>query len=212
MFSLELIRNQKEWVKEKLKQRNFDIDKIDNIFELDKKNRELKTNLENLLSERNKFSKEIGFLISKKEEIKTVVKDETRKIKFRDDSFVVDSGSRFADIVPEINLDADEFINAITEAIKAEINKKGVLLEDRKKENEQEEVEKLKRIAEAEKAARIQKELDEVKAEIVEFFVANKTNIDVIKPILALCKEHQYNNPNEIDTLDFAKEVLSKCK
>lgn len=72
MFSLELIRNQKEWVKEKLKQRNFDIDKIDHIFELDKKNRELKTNLENLLSERNKFSKEIGFLISKKEEIKKI--------------------------------------------------------------------------------------------------------------------------------------------
>lgn len=151
-------------------------------------------------------------IVTKKEEIKTTIKDETRKIKFRDDSFVVDSGSRFSDIVPEINLDPDEFIEAITNAIKAEINKNGISIEDRKKENDKEDAENLKRIAEAEAKAKAQKELDEIKAKIVEFFTANKTNIDIIKPVLELCRKHGFNNPNEIDTVSVANEILAACK
>lgn len=151
-------------------------------------------------------------IVTKKEEIKTTIKDETRKIKFRDDSFVVDSGSRFSNIVSEINLDADEFITAITDAIKAEINKNGVSVEERKKENEKEDAESLKRIAEAEKVARAKKELDEVKSQIVDFFVKNRANVDVVKPALATCKECGYSNPNEIDDLAVAKKVLEACK
>jgi hypothetical protein len=151
-------------------------------------------------------------LVTKKEETKTVIKDETRKIKFRDDSFVVDSGSRFSDIVPEINLDAYEFIAAITDAIKAEISKNGVSVEGRKKENEKEAAENLKRIAEAEKAARVQKELDEIKEKIVEFFATNKTNTDVIKPVLELCRESGFSNPKEIDDIEVAKKILKACK
>ena len=151
-------------------------------------------------------------IVTKKEETKTVIKDETRKIKFRDDSFVVDSGSRFADIVAEINLDPDEFIEAVTNAIKAEISKNGVSVEDRKKENDKEDAENLKRIAEAEKAARAQKELDEVKAKIVEFFTANKTDVNVTKPVLELCRENGFNNPTEIDDITIAKKILKACK
>ena len=151
-------------------------------------------------------------IVTKKEETKTVIKDETRKIKFRDDSFVVDSGSRFSDIVPEINLDADEFIAAITDAIKAEISKNGVSVEDRKKENDKEEAENLKRIAEAEKAARIQKELDDIKSKIIKFFMENKTNIEAIKPALELCKDEGFSNPNEIDNIESAKKVFKACK
>lgn len=150
-------------------------------------------------------------IVTKKEEIKTTIKDETRKIKFRDDSFVVDSGSRFSDIVPEINLDADEFIKAITDAIKAEINKGGISVEERKKENDKEDAENLKRITEAEEAARIQKQLDEVKSKIVEFFTVNKTDMAKIKPVLELCRENNYNNPTEIDDLAVAKTVLAAC-
>ena len=151
-------------------------------------------------------------IVTKKEEIKTTIKDETRKIKFRDDSFVVDSGSRFSDIVPEINLDADEFITAITDAIKAEINKNGTSVEERKKENDKEDAENLKRIAAAEEAARIEKELNETKAKIVDFFASNKTKLEVIKPVLELCRECGFNNPNEIDNLDVATKVLEACK
>jgi hypothetical protein len=151
-------------------------------------------------------------IVTKKEEIKTVIKDETRKIKFRDDSFVVDSGSRFSDIVPEINLDPDEFIAAITDAIKAEISKNGVSVEDRKKENDKEDAENLKRIAEAEKAARIQKELDEIKAKIVEFFLENKTNAELIKAPLEICKNCGFSNPKEIDSIEAAEKVFAACK
>lgn len=143
---------------------------------------------------------------------RNVIASEARKICFRSDDFVTASKSRFPDIESVVGLCADDFIRAIETSIQKLIDKSTMSETDIKKHYEQEEAEKLKRIAEAEKAARIQKELDEVKAEIVEFFVANKTNMDIIKPILALCKEHQYNNPNEIDNLDVAKEVLSKCK
>ena len=151
-------------------------------------------------------------IVTKKEETKTTIKDETRKIKFRDDSFVVDSGSRFSDIVTEINLDPDEFINAITEAIKAEISKNGVTVEDRKKENDKEEAENLKRIAEAEKAARVQKELDEIKEKIVAFCNDNRTNLDVIKPVLKVCKDNGFGNPKEIDDIKIAKKALAACE
>ena len=151
-------------------------------------------------------------IVTKKEEIKTTIKDETRKIKFRDDSFVVDSGSRFSDIVPEINLDPDEFITAITDAIKAEINKNGASVEDRKIENEKEEVENLKRIAEAESDAKYQKELDNIKEQIINYVIENKTKMELIKPVLEICKSNGFGNPNEIDNLEVAKEVLNVCK
>jgi hypothetical protein len=58
-------------------------------------------------------------MTKKKKERKAVV-DETRKIKFRDDALVADAKSRFAHIIDEINLDADEFIQAIKDAIETE--------------------------------------------------------------------------------------------
>ena len=58
-------------------------------------------------------------MTKKKKERKAVI-DETRKIKFRDDALVADAKSRFAHIVDEINLDCDEFIQAIKDAIEAE--------------------------------------------------------------------------------------------
>lgn len=58
-------------------------------------------------------------MTKKKKERKAVV-DETRKIKFRDDALVADAKSRFAHIIDEINLNADEFITAIKDAIEAE--------------------------------------------------------------------------------------------
>ena len=58
-------------------------------------------------------------MTKKKKERKAVV-DETRKVKFRDDALVADAKSRFAHIIDEINLDADEFIKAIKDAIEAE--------------------------------------------------------------------------------------------
>lgn len=61
--------------------------------------------------------------MSKEDKIIGKVKGESRVITFRDDNFNIDSKSRFADIVPQIDLDADQFIKAIQDAI-AEANKK----------------------------------------------------------------------------------------
>jgi hypothetical protein len=148
-------------------------------------------------------------IVTKKEEIKTTIKDETRKIKFRDDSFVVDSGSRFNNITSEINLNADEFIEAITNAIKYEIESNGKSVEDRKKEDTKREVENMKRIAEAESNAKIHKELEEVVSEIIDFFTENKTELNKIKPILEECKKRGYSNPKEINNIEDAKAILA---
>ena len=148
-----------------------------------------------------------------KEDIKKgVVKGETRKITFRDNNFVIDSKSRFSDIVESIPLDSDALIKAITDAIENELKKSGKTVEESKKEQEKNEVERMKRIAEAEEKARLEKELEEIKEKIVTFFVANKTNMDTIKPVLEICRKYGYSNPNEIDSIEIAKEVLTACE
>lgn len=148
-----------------------------------------------------------------KEEIKKgVVKGETRKITFRDNNFVIDSKSRFSDIVESIPLDSDALIKAITDAIESELKKSGKTVEESKKEQEKIEEKKMRRIAEAEAKAKDEKELDEIKAKIIEFFTANKTSLDVIKPVLELCRENGFSNPNEIDNIKCAKTILKACK
>ena len=139
------------------------------------------------------------------------VKSETRKIKFRDDNYTVDSGSRMSQIVNEIDFDADEFITAMKNALEAEVKKGGKSVEDRKKENEKEEKANMKRIAEAEVKAKAKKSLDEVKGEIIEFISANKTDMNVIKPVLEACRENGFGNPTEIDNIEVAEKVLAIC-
>jgi GTPase SAR1 family protein len=56
-------------------------------------------------------------IVTKKKKTRNAVLDETRKIKFRDDSMIADAKSRFATIIDEITLDVDEFIKAIKDAI-----------------------------------------------------------------------------------------------
>ncbi len=70
MFNIDLIRNNKEFVKDKLVVRNYDVKNIDVIFDLDIKNRELKTELQNYNSLRNKISKEIGIAFAQKDQKK----------------------------------------------------------------------------------------------------------------------------------------------
>lgn len=70
MFNIELIRNNKDLVKEKLSFRNYDIKTIDVIYDMDIKNREFKTELQNYNSLRNKISKEIGIAFVSKDQDK----------------------------------------------------------------------------------------------------------------------------------------------
>lgn len=151
--------------------------------------------------------------IATKEDIKKgVVKSETRKITFRDDNFVIDSKSRFADIVESIPFDVDELIKAITDAIKSEVDKSGQKFEDvAKKQAKQAKIEEAK-VAAKEKSQKEHKQIAEIVDKIVTYFIANKTNIDIIKPILARCKELGYDNPKDIDDINVAKEIFAMIK
>ena len=142
-------------------------------------------------------------------ETKGVVKGETRRITFRDDNHVVDSKSRFADIVPEIPFDSDALIQALTDAIKAEQSKSGVSFDAAKKKQDKQEKEFEKRVAEQEEKAKSQAAVDDVVAKIVDFFTENKSDIAKIKPILAACKESGFNTPKDIDNIDDAKKILA---
>lgn len=148
-------------------------------------------------------------IVTKKEEVVNKVSEEMRKIKFRDDNYAVDSGSRFADIVPEIDMSADEFIQALTDAIMNEQKKSGVSIKEAQAAQAKAEKAEAKRVAEQEAKNHSQKEIEEIKSQIIEFFTNNKTNMAVIKPILDKCKELGYANPKEISDVEDAKAILA---
>lgn len=142
-------------------------------------------------------------------ETKGVVKGETRRITFRDDNYVVDSKSRFADIVPEIPFDSDALIQALTDAIKSEQSKSGVSFDTAKKKQAKQEKELEKRVAEQEEKAKSQAAVDEVVSQIVDFFTENKSDIAKIKPVLTAVKNLGYDNPKSIDNIDDANKILA---
>lgn len=151
------------------------------------------------------------FGTNKDETINRVV-SETRRIRFRDDGAVVDCKSRFANITPEIEFSSTAFIKALEDAIKSEINKSGKSFEEAKADRDAKEKIEAKRIAEAEAAAKTEKQLNEIKSEIIEFFTENKSNMNVIRPVLELCRECGFGNPQEIDDLEVAKKVFKMCR
>lgn len=141
---------------------------------------------------------------------KGVIKSETRKITFRDDNFVIDSKSRFANIVESIPFDSDELIKAITDAIKNELDKSGVNYADAEASQKKADKEIAKRVAEQEKQRNADKELEEVISQIIVFFTENKSDLNKIKPILAKCKSLGYSNPKDITDIEDAKTLLAE--
>ena len=147
--------------------------------------------------------------VTKKEEVVNKISSESRKIKFRDDSYAVDSGSRFADIVPEIDMEVDQFIQALTGAILNEQKKSGISIEEAENNQKKAAEAEMKRIAKLEEEARSQKELEAVKNDIIAFFTANKSDLEKIKPVLLKCRELGYSNPSEIALVEDAKTILA---
>ena len=140
---------------------------------------------------------------------KGVVKGETRKITFRDDNFVIDSKSRFSNIVESIPLDADALIKAVTDAIANEQNKSGVSMADAEKKQAEDEQKRLERIAQKEEENRSQKVLEDTVGGIIEYITANRSDMTKIKPILDKCKEMGYANPKEITSIEDAQTILA---
>ena len=62
-------------------------------------------------------------------------------------------------------------------------------------------------IAAAEEKNKAEKEVKEVIDKVMNFIKENKSNMTVVKPILAKCKELGVSNPTEIDKLEDALAV-----
>lgn len=145
----------------------------------------------------------------KKDIMKGVIAKESRKITFRDDSYSIDSKSRFADIVPECDFNVDSLIQALTDAIKAEASKGKKSIAELKKEQDAAAEKRAEQIAAVEESNKKEKELNDIKAKIKDFCIANKGKAAVLKPLLALAKEKGYENPMAVDDINVAKEILA---
>ena len=149
-------------------------------------------------------------IVTKKDETRNKLTEESRKIKFRDDNMALDSGSRFADIIEEIPLDADSLINALQDAIRAEHNKQS----DAKSIEETKEIqEKEKERIIEENATKKKEEIDEkkeleTKKILLEKFKTTmnilKTDGDKVKKVSAKLKELELL-PKELESSDIEK-------
>ena len=148
-------------------------------------------------------------IVTGAEEFVNRVTSEARKIKFRDSSYCVDSGGRMSEIVEEIDFGPEEFVNAIKDALEAEVRKGGKSVEKRYKENAEEEKKLEETVAANEKASKKEKEISSVIDDIVNFFAENKADMNKIKPVLSAIKYGGYNKPQDIDDIDFAKSILA---
>jgi len=148
-------------------------------------------------------------VVTNQEIEKGVIKKETRQITFRDDNYVIDSKSRFSNIVNKIPFNVDELIKAITDAIAEELGKSGKTVKQAQAEQDKIEQVEEKKIAETEKKNNEKKELDKVIADVIKFFTENKSDVNVIKPILNKVKELGYANPKEINSIEDAQVILA---
>ena len=140
-------------------------------------------------------------VVTKKDIEKGVVKSETRKITFRDDNFVIDSKSRFANIAESIPLDSDALIKAVTDAIKAELSKSGKTYEDAKAEQEKKEEEHFKELE-------VKQQLEKSLTTIKEYFTSIRKDTDKVQKVMGKVKELGYTNPMEISNLDDVNALL----
>lgn len=139
------------------------------------------------------------------------VKNEQRVIVFRDDNFNIDAKSRFADIVDRIPLDADEFIKALEDAIKASFKQQKTTktIEQVAKEQEVEfEQEQTKKAEEAEDVIH-EMTNEKLMKEIVAYVRGDEADDDVVGAIGMLFKEtgHKMSEIDVIPTSVYRKAV-----
>lgn len=142
-----------------------------------------------------------------KDIMKGIIAKESRRITFRDDSYSIDSKSRFSEIAPTIEFSSDALIKAITDAIKAEQSKSGKSFEQSEAEQKAAEEKRMKEIAEAEEKNKAAKEVKEVVDKILDYIKDNKADLSKVKPILAKCKDYGVKSPAELTNLEDALEV-----
>lgn len=148
-------------------------------------------------------------IVTKKEEEKGKILGEVRKIKFRDDSYAVDSKSRFANIIPEIDLDADEFLNAIVDAIKNEQGKSGVSLKDMTSQQEEERKKRELLIAEKEERLKVQKEIKDNVSKIIALISESKSDANFLTGAKEVLSKYNLSSFDDIQDVQTSKDVLS---
>lgn len=137
------------------------------------------------------------------------ITSEARVFKFRDDTYSIDAGGRFANIAHEVPLDADAFIEAVNNAILAEQAKSGKTLAQTQKEQNAQAKKQAEKIKAAEEANRASKELKETMSIIIE---ACKSNQNVAGKVMAECKKIGYDNPSLIQNIEDAKKLAEFAK
>ena len=131
---------------------------------------------------------------------------ESRVWKFRDDTYSVDAGGRFANIVAEAPFTADAFIEAITNAILAEQAKSGKSLNETQKEQEDETKKREAKVKANEDAKRAEKEFKDTMNIIIN---ACKTDQTVAGKVVTECQKLGYANPSLIKDIEIAKKLAA---
>jgi hypothetical protein len=132
------------------------------------------------------------------------ITSEARVFKFRDDTYSIDAGGRFANIVSEVPLDADSFIEAVNNAILAEQSKSGKTLAQTQKEEAAQVKKQEEKIKAAEDAKRAEKEFKDTMGVIVN---ACKTNPAIAGKVVAECQKLGCENPSMIKDIETAKKL-----
>lgn len=138
---------------------------------------------------------------------------EARKIVFRDDNYAIDSKSRFANIESQIPLDGQALVDAITNAIKAEIESGGGSLADAKKATaklQKAKAEVAKENAKALKETKVKSDRnEELKAVIQEKF--GEADLDTKTAIKAYMSEHGIENFRDVSGIatEDLEEIVS---
>ena len=132
------------------------------------------------------------------------ISSESRVWKFRDDTYSVDAGGRFANIVAEAPFTADAFIEAVNNAILAEQAKSGKSLEDTQKEQAAQAKKQEEKIKAAEDAKKAEKEFKDIMGIIVN---ACKSNPAIAGKVVTECQKLGCENPSMIKDIETAKKL-----
>lgn len=146
-------------------------------------------------------------IVTKQEVTVNRVKEETRVISFRDDSYCIDSKCRFSQIIDKIPFDSDEFIKALQDAIEAENTKAGISDKEAKKIQADKDKKLEKETAENSKAAKENKadpeRNEELIAQIKPLFIG-----DTPKEVLE--KAQEYMKENGVESFKNADTIPTK--
>lgn len=140
-----------------------------------------------------------------KEVVKGHVKNESRKIAFRPDAYVAETKSRFASITPVIDLDADQYIEAIKNAIEESIEGN---VNERKKEDAIKKEQAAEIVKKHEQAKKESDNLEELKKQIVSYITENKGDTSKTAPLVKYLKNEGIGNPLNIADVGTAKKVI----